>query len=152
MQSPIPNMLAAWRDAERRWERMLPEDPEFGSARLAVLQAWFAYQESVGYLAPDELVLVADDEMRYVAANARAHEVLGYGPGGMVGLRVADITPPAESDAMQASWDAFRRIGRLDGPYELRRSDGETVSATFTARAHFPVAGLHTSRLRLAGG
>jgi PAS domain S-box-containing protein len=147
--TPVPTLLEAWRAAERRWEETSPEDPAFAEARSLVLDAWVAYQEAVGYLVPDEVVLIADDGMRYVSANAEAHRVLGYGPGELIGLAVADLTPTDDGPVMRASWDEFRRTGRQDGQYTLRRRDGSTVAAKYIARAHLPVAGLHTARLRI---
>ena len=148
MSRSIPELLARWRDAERRWEQTAPDDPGSDDARRHVLDTWLAYQEAAGYLAQEEMVLVADDRMRYVAANSEAHRVLGYPVGGIAGRSVADITHPTDQAALQAAWDEFLRSGRLDGEYVLYRRDGTMLRATFVARAHLPIAGLHTSRLR----
>jgi len=43
------------------------------------------------------LVFVADDEMRYVAVNRRACEVLGYTREELLELRVPDIAEPVEA-------------------------------------------------------
>lgn len=152
MSSSIPVLLEAWRAAERRWEATKPDDPGYPEARSKVLEAWVGYQEAVGYLAPDDLVLIADDDMQYVSANAEAHRVLGYGAGELVGLSVIDLTPATDEELMRTAWDEFRRSGRQDGQYLLRRRDGAAVKATYIARAHLPVAGLHTARLRITEG
>lgn len=148
MSRTIPDLLAQWRDAERRWERTAADDPASGDARREVLETWLAYQEAAGYLASDEMVLVADERMRYVVANAEAYRVLGYPAGSIAGLTVADLAAPGNDAAVELAWCEFLRTGRLDGEYVLRRRDGTVLRATQIARTHLPVAGYHTSRLR----
>ncbi|HET7725699.1 MAG TPA: PAS domain-containing protein [Candidatus Limnocylindrales bacterium] len=145
----VREVLQSWRDAERRWEATHPDDPDYEQVRNAVAEPWLAYQEASGSVAADELVLVADDRMRYVAANETAHRVLGYPSGGLIGRSIADVTAPGDVEAAAAAWATFLRLGRLDGEYRLVTADGRAVPVVYLARAHQPVAGLHVSRLRV---
>jgi PAS domain S-box-containing protein len=140
--------LQAWRDAERRWERTSPDDPSYISVRDEVLARWLQYQEAAGSIADDEVVLVVDDAMRYIAANETAHRLLGYEAGHIIGKSITDLTPPADADVTARLWDEFRIAGRQDGDYVLCAKDGKRLPMRYTARAHFPVANLHTSKLR----
>jgi len=47
------------------------------------------------------------------------------------------------------AWQRFLTDGRQDGEYRLLARDGREVSMRFQARAHHPIAGFHSSRLRL---
>ena len=143
----IPDLLEAWREAERRWEDTRPDDPAYDDVRSDVLSAWMAYQQAVGSVDREEVVLVADNDMRYVAANEAAHRVLGYVDGEIVGRTVSDLTIRMERDRAVELWRDFRLAGRQDGEYVLLARNGSALPARYTARAHFPVADLHTSRL-----
>ena len=145
----VREILQSWRDAERRWEATRPDDPDYERVRNAVAEPWLAYQEASGSVEPGELVLVADDHMRYVAANETAHRVLGYPIGGLIGRSIADVTIPADVEAAMAAWATFLRLGRLDGEYRLITAGGAAVDVVYLARAHQPVGGLHVSRLRV---
>lgn len=145
----VREVLQSWRDAERRWEATHPDDPDYEWVRNAVAEPWLAYQEASGSVGPDELVLVADDHMRYVAANETAHRVLGYPSGALIGRSIADVTAPEAVEAAADTWATFLRLGRLDGEYRLIAADGTTVDVVYLARAHQPVGGLHVSRLRV---
>jgi PAS domain S-box-containing protein len=78
-------------------------------------------------------VLVADDEMRYVAANATASELLGYAREELLCLRVTDVAryPEAEGEfeAMMEQGEAMGRTTVLckDGSKRnLRYRSSET--------------------------
>ena len=84
------------------------------------------------------LVFVADEEMRYIAVNRRACEVLGYTREELLGLTVADVarepTSPADFDQMLAR--GFRH-----GDAILTRKDGGELPFTYRA-SKTKVAGL----------
>jgi len=145
----VRELLQSWREAERRWEAMSPDDPDYVRTRNAVAQPWLAYQEASGSVGSDELVLVADDAMRYVAANETAHRALGYPPGALIGRSIEDVTPPGRAEDAAATWATFLRLGRLDGQYRLVAAGGAVLELEYIARAHLPVAGLHVSKLRV---
>ena len=56
----LSELLTAWREAERRWERHgSPEDVR--TRALEVVAAWVAYQDAALPADADEVMLVADD-------------------------------------------------------------------------------------------
>jgi PAS domain S-box-containing protein len=139
--------LRAWREAERRWEATDPTDAEYRANGIAVISAWLRYQE----LAGEELgtfVLVADDEHRYVAVSNGVEDALGFEPGDLLGRRIEDIAAPDLVEGTPEAWERFLTDGRQDGQFRLMARDGREVAMTFQARAHHPIPGFHTSRLR----
>ena len=75
-------------------------------------------------------IFVADEEMRYVAVNRFAADMLGYTRAELLELRVTDVARSAESTAEYEQMMAKGRVGVA----ELTRKDGSTV--TFEYRAH----------------
>jgi PAS domain-containing protein len=147
----LPPLLAAWRQAEGRWDATPLDDPSMPEIRRAVLRAWETYNRAAGSIAEDEVLLVADDTMTYVEAFGPTEAMLGWTNRELAGRTIADVTPTDALDLMDASWRAFVMAGRLEGLYPLRARDGRVVLSSFTARAHHPIAGLHVSRHRPAG-
>lgn len=142
----IPDLLAAWRAAERRWERHAPAE-EVRAAALEVIAAWAAYQDAA--LPPDtgEFMLVADDVGTYVHATRRVTAVLGYEPADLIGMRVVDLASIELQESTPSQWADFLADGRQEGRFRLRANDGRLVAVSYQARAHHPVPGFHTSRL-----
>ena len=70
-------------------------------------------------------ILVADDEMRYVAANATACELLGYTREELLQRRIPDIAgyPEAEGE-----FEAMIAAGELAGRTTVTRTDGTKLS------------------------
>jgi PAS domain S-box-containing protein len=70
-------------------------------------------------------ILVADEEMRYVAANATACELLGYTREELLRLRVPDVAryPEAEGD-----FEAMVARGELIGRTTVVRKDGAKLN------------------------
>jgi class 3 adenylate cyclase len=74
----IPDLLAAWRAAERRWERHAPAE-EVRAAALEVIAAWAAYQDAA--LLPDTREFIWGDTVNLasrmeslgVAGECRCH-------------------------------------------------------------------------------
>jgi PAS domain S-box-containing protein len=84
-------------------------------------------------------ILVADEEMQYVAANATACELLGYSREELLGLKVTDVasSPEAEGEfeAMIAAGELIGRttVKRKNGSRRtLRHRSGETLIAGLT--------------------
>jgi PAS domain-containing protein len=142
----IPELLAVWRAAERRWERPAPAE-EVRAAALEVIAAWAAYQDAA--LPPDtsEFMLVADDVGTYVHATQGVTAVLGYDPVDLIGARVEDLAAIALQDTTPGRWADFLAEGRQDGRFQLRAKNDRLVSLHYQARAHHPVPGFHASRL-----
>ncbi len=142
----LPELLRAWRAAERRWERPGSAE-EVRAAALDVIRAWTAYQDAALTNEPSEFMLVADDDGAYVAATAGVEGCLGYRPDGLIGMRIADLAAPELLETTPAQWAAFLTAGRQDGAFRLRAVDGRIVDLRYQARAHHPVPGYHMSRL-----
>ena len=84
------------------------------------------------------LVLVADEDMRYIAVNQFACTELGYSRDELLALRVPDIAQ--EPDAA-AEYDEMLSRGIRHGTALLTRKDGSTVPFFYRA-AETRVAGL----------
>lgn len=146
MGASIPDLLAAWRQADRLWERQRSPD-ELRVAALKVVEAYAAYQTAALTADSGEFIMVADDEHVYVAVTAGVRDVLGYAPDDLIGRRVDDLAAPELRETTPERWAAFVLAGRQDGRFRLRAKDGALVWLRFQARAHCPVAGFHISRL-----
>ena len=75
-------------------------------------------------------VLVADENMRYIAANQFACVLLGYTRAELLDLRVTDVAPAPSSPDEYAE---MIRKGYLTGTTELRHADGKLISAQYVA-------------------
>lgn len=83
-------------------------------------------------------ILVADDEMRYVAANVTACELLGYTREELLGLQITDVAmyPEAEGE-----FEAMIASGHLIGRTVVTRKDGSRLSLRHRS-AEVSIAGL----------
>ena len=77
------------------------------------------------------VVLVADENMRYLAASDAACELLGYGREELIGLSVPDLV--VESNASEL-YDEFVRVHVQRGTVTLRCKDGRHLQAHYDAR------------------
>jgi PAS domain S-box-containing protein len=75
-------------------------------------------------------VLVADENMRYIAANQFACILLGYTRSELLDLRVTDVAPAPSSPEQ---YTEMIRKGYLRGEIELRHADGRSISASYVA-------------------
>lgn len=92
-------------------------------------------------------ILIADDEGRYLDANASACRMLGYGREAIIGRTIAMFMEPAGDGAPpEGQWRAFLEQGTQSGVTRLRRGDGSWVELEFNAYANF-APGLHCSFL-----
>ena len=83
-------------------------------------------------------ILVADDEMRYVAANATACELLGYPREELLRLRVPDVAQYPEAEG---EFEAMIAAGELMGRTTVRAKDGVTRSLRHRS-SEIKIAGL----------
>jgi PAS domain S-box-containing protein len=83
-------------------------------------------------------IFVADDEMRYVAANTFACELLGYTREELLGMLVTDIAHYPEA---HAEFDDMIVAGKLEGTARLVRKDGSELTIRFRA-SQTQIAGL----------
>lgn len=147
VQASIASLLAAWREADRRWESTPSADPGFRQACIEVLRAWLAYHTAIDEGQPGEFALVADDDRVYVAASAAVLDTLGYTPESMLGRRVEEFTSQSMVTATADRWVDFTVQGRQDGEFDMLHHDGSIVRLRYQARAHYPIANFHLSRL-----
>lgn len=97
----------------------------------------------------EEILLVADDQGRYVDANEAAVAALGYSREELLELSVWDLTPGAsELDGLHL-WQQFIRAGRQEGEYVLTTKRGIRVRFRYRAVSD-PQAHRHSSWLRRA--
>jgi len=142
----LPALLMRWRDAEAQWGRTPIHDDAAGALRRAVIDAWQEYNTAAGTFGENEIVLLADDTMSYVAVFGPAERILGWTTESLVGRPISSVTPPDSIELMAASWAEFSLRGELEGQYPLLARDGRRVMTTFRARAHQPLPGVHLSR------
>jgi PAS domain S-box-containing protein len=79
------------------------------------------------------VVLVADEEMRFIAASDGACAVLGYAREEILELAVPDIV--VERRAAESLYADFLRDNLQSGDITLRRKDGTLVDSTYEATA-----------------
>jgi PAS domain S-box-containing protein len=77
------------------------------------------------------LAFVADEDMRYVAVNQYACDVLGYTRSELLALRITDLAP--EPGTTQRFKD-FIATQSVEGDSTLRRKDGSDVHVHFLAK------------------
>jgi PAS domain S-box-containing protein len=75
-------------------------------------------------------VFVADRDMRYVAVNAYACELLGYAEDELLAMRVSDIASYAEAPE---EFSTMMELAYLRGVSRLRCKDGEELSLSYVA-------------------
>jgi PAS domain S-box-containing protein len=83
-------------------------------------------------------VLVADENMRYIAANDYVCNLLGYERSELLELKVTDI---ARWDDARAEYADLVRDGVRSGSGPLTRKDGSTLRARYRA-SQTTVAGM----------
>jgi PAS domain S-box-containing protein len=84
------------------------------------------------------VILVADEEMRYVAANRFACDLLGYSRQELLGMRVPDI---ARYEEATAEFAQMLDSGELNGRTTVVRKDGHELTFEYRA-SETEIAGL----------
>jgi PAS domain S-box-containing protein len=94
-----------------------------------------------------DAMLIANDDARYVDANQSALSLLGVTRDELLGMRVTDLSPPEEREAMAIVWQRILAEGRTEGEFRFRRSDGTVRIADCRATASI-TPGCHLLALR----
>jgi PAS domain S-box-containing protein len=76
------------------------------------------------------LIFVADSEMRYLAVNTTACEVLGYTRDELLALRVTDIAVSVEAESL---YQEMLTVRSQQGDVELRTKDGRLLPFVYEA-------------------
>lgn len=148
MHTPtVTQALDGWRVAERRWNATHPDDPTFRTASVGLISAWLDYQVAVECFDPGCVVLVADDEQRFVAVAGEIKSFLGYEPEDLLGRRIQELTAPALAGSAPAEWQRFLADGRQEGGYRMLDRGGREVAVRFVVTANHPIPGYHLSRI-----
>jgi PAS domain S-box-containing protein len=92
-------------------------------------------------------ILLADNEARYLDANAAACLLLGYTREEILQRLQWDMTPEADARAARNQWSQFLATGRQSGEYQIQRSDGSIVEIEYSAVANIE-PGVHLSIFR----
>lgn len=96
-----------------------------------------------------DVILVADDERRYVDLNRAASQALGLPREAIIGRRVEEFFLEPDREPIDVAWLRFLSDGEQFGVVQLRNGAGSIFE--YRAKANF-VPGLHVSVLRLAAG
>jgi PAS domain S-box-containing protein len=124
---------------QRTWlETAGPAETRLGRPRERLLEA--AADAAL------DIVLIADDQRRFVDLNRAAAEVLGLPREKIIGRRIEDFFSEAQGKAVPAAWSAFMVEGEQAGFCQLR-SAGAARNFEYRAKAHFKT-GFHVSVLR----
>jgi PAS domain S-box-containing protein len=94
-----------------------------------------------------DAILIANDEARYVDANAAATELLGYTREELLARTAWDLTPPADRQRAAETLASFQAHGAYAGGYRLQRKDGIIREAEFRSVANI-LPGLHLAVVR----
>ena len=82
-------------------------------------------------------VCVTDSNYRLVFANPRMTQMLGYGPGELVGMTAFDLIDEAGACAQRDRMASRRGGGPENGEVVLKRKDGSGVSVLYEAHSIF---------------
>ena len=92
-----------------------------------------------------DLILVADDERKYVDVNRAAVKALGRPEEAIVGQSIDDFFSEADEEPMPDAWQKFIAAGDRYGTCKLRG----TIGSIFVYRSRANVrSGLHVAVLR----
>ena len=113
-----------------------PPDLAGGSADDDALWAIFSQSRNP--------MLLADDDRRYINANAAACDLLGYDIATLRTMRVDDITIPEYRPYIDDVWQDFLGRGGTVGRFAVLCADGSRTEVEFNATANV-APGLHLS-------
>lgn len=96
-------------------------------------------------------MVIANDERRYVAANAAACLLLRLPEDEVLRLRIDDLTAPENRQHVEPLWTDFIRAGVQEGVFDLLMPDGGSVRVEYSATANVE-PGRHLSVLMFPPG
>lgn len=81
-------------------------------------------------------MLIADDERRWVTANAAACELLGIARDEVPWHTIDEFTPQSDRPWLEEQWRAFLANGAAEGLYQLYVPERGTIPVEFSATAN----------------
>lgn len=115
-----------------------PIPPDLAGASADDETLWSIFSESRNPM------LLADDERRYVNANAAACDLLGHDLATLRTMRIDDITIPEYRPFLDDVWSDFLARGGSIGRFAVLCADGSRAEVEFNATANV-TPGLHLS-------
>jgi PAS domain-containing protein len=145
--------VAVWRDADASALRGGTDDaPAYRELWQPYFESWsFAAYDALARVSPQggaaTVLLLADDDRRYLFASPAAERLFGQTPARLLGRRLEDVLALTEPGDMRPLWDEFVRDGAQSGMFQLTRPDGTSAMVHYEARANTPWPGVHASVL-----
>ncbi|MDC0743618.1 PAS domain-containing sensor histidine kinase [Polyangium mundeleinium] len=119
------------------------EEKQAQAEAEAKAEAWqFAFQRFFDVAMGS--ILVANDDGRFVEANAAACSLLGRSREEMLNLSIHEITTAHGNARFEELWRTFLVEGIQSGHFTLVRGDGSTIDVAYHARANV-VPGCHVA-------
>ena len=115
-------------------------DERLGAAVRAEVLSKFGSRAAVhlrsGFERSRHPMLIADDQRRWVTANAAARQLLGLAALDVPWRTMDEFTTPGGRRQLEGQWQAFLTTGAAEGWYELSVGERGTMSVEFSAVAH----------------
>jgi PAS domain S-box-containing protein len=84
-------------------------------------------------LATENLTAIVDDQRRYLSVSPHFASSLGYASEELLGKRIDDITAAGTVD-IEFVFDAFRKLGEMDGLWVFQDRQGKKLLFHYRAR------------------
>lgn len=94
-----------------------------------------------------DVILLLDDNQRFITANPAACQLLGHNRDDWCGLTIADITPAEDRPQIPEAWAAFRTLGRFRKNWRFQSSTGTIYIMDMCCTANI-LHGIHLSVAR----
>ncbi len=94
-----------------------------------------------------DAILMAGDDGRYLDVNPAASRMLGYSREQLLGLSIDAVFAASDRSLAEEAWQEFLVLGTQSGECSLRRRDGSSLRADYSAVARI-LPGVHLTILR----
>lgn len=138
--------LARWRDAQRAWAELPPNDPARPERSRSVAHAWLDFQVASHAVPGETVVLVTDTHRRFVTASANAASMLGR--PSVVGMQIDDVTAAYARPLVSELWTLFDANGSMAGEYDCDRPRQAPIRIPFRGIWGRPIPDLQVGYLQ----